>query len=111
MRSASAQMQKYSRGLSSGLLSASEVTSAVLELLADSSNRVELWAGSPAHLRKTVRAYVSEVGADQIPPLFLIGPGETDPIKRSEQTALRRLVAAELLTYDEPVAPPDRSGE
>jgi len=110
MQSAIAQLQKYARGLSTGLLSVSEVTSAVLEMLAKSANRVELWAGAPVELRRSVRAYVSEVGENEIPPLFLIGPGEMDPIKRAEHTALRRLVAAELLTYAEPHATPDQSG-
>jgi hypothetical protein len=90
-----AQLQKMVDRLASGLLSVPEVTAWVLDRLAVSPNRAELWAGAPAALREPVMAYLVRVGLDGLPPVFYFGP--SDPVWYAQQAARRREVAAELL--------------
>lgn len=97
----SSQLQRLAASLASGLLSVSEVASSILEVLAESADRAGLWTGSPTELREQVLTYLAEIGADEVPPMFWIGPGEPDPIMRAAHTARRRLVARELLANAE----------
>jgi len=110
VRGPAATLQRYADGLASGLLTVPEVTSSVLEMLAESADRVELWASAPAALRRSVLAYVAEIGAANVPPMFWIGPGESDPARRAARTVLRREIAAQLLADAEPGAAADRGG-
>ena len=98
MRGPAATLQRYADGLASGLLTAPEVASAVLEMLAEAADCAGLWSGAPASLRQSVFAYLVELGAANVPPVFWIGPGESDPARRAAHTALRREIAARLLT-------------
>ena len=107
MRGPAATLERYARGLQSGLLTAPEVASAALVVLADASDRAGLWAGAPAALRGPVLAYLAEFGAANVPPVFWIGPGEPDPARRAAHTARLRAVAAELLADAEPGAAAD----
>ena len=101
MRGPATTLERYARGLESGLLTVPEVASAVLEVLAESAERARHWADAPASLRLAVPAYLAEVGAVNVPPAFWIGPGEPDPVRRAAHTALRREVAAWLLANAE----------
>lgn len=97
MRGPTDLLQRFADGLASGLLTPAEVASAVLEVLAESSDHAGLWAGASPSLREAVVKHLGEVGAANVPPVFWIGPGEPDPAKRAAHTTLRRKLAAELL--------------
>jgi hypothetical protein len=107
VRGPAATLQRYADLLASGLLTAPEVSSSVLEMLAESADRAGLWAGAPAALRGAVLAYLAEIGPANVPPMFWIGPGESDPARRATSTALRREIAARLLADAEQNAAAD----
>jgi hypothetical protein len=95
MRDAPTRLKKYADLLATGVLSVTEAASAVLHVLAESTDCVPLWADAPVSLREPVLAYLVGVGLDGLPPVFMIGP--TDPVWRASQTVRRREVAAKLL--------------
>ena len=95
--SPAATLERHARGLKSGLLMVPEVASAVLYVLSESTDRAALWAGASAAIREPVLAYLSKVGAANLPPMFWIGPGEPDPARRAAHTTYLRMIAAELL--------------
>lgn len=62
MRGPSGRLQRYTDVLAFGLLTVPEVTSALLDVLAESDDRAALGVGAPASLRGPVQAYLAEIG-------------------------------------------------
>src|SRR5579872_3410759 len=100
MRDASKRLKKYADSLASGIITVTEATSAVLDVLAESADYAPLWADAPVSLKEPVLTYLVDVGLDGLPPVFRFG--KTDPVWRTSQTVRRREIAAKLLAAIDP---------
>jgi hypothetical protein len=87
------QLERYANCFKKDMLTVHELTSCVLELLADSSDRLALWASAPAEVREHVIKCLKEFG---VPP-FVIFSISADKEWCAAQAARQREVAAELL--------------
>jgi hypothetical protein len=94
-------LQKYADGFTSGTLTVSEVASSVIDLLAESPDRIKLWASAPATLRQSIPVYLAEIGASNVPQSFRFGPGESDPALNADHISLRQEIAAWLVAAAE----------
>jgi len=95
MEAPAVRWERYVNLLDRGLVTASEVTGELLDLLADAGDANAVWASMPESLRRQVRAFISDVGAANVPRAWVIGVN--DPEWQARQTARRQATAKKLL--------------